>query len=646
LKHCSDLLFNCAKFDEVKSIHDILMQYWGFDSFRPLQEDIINAVLDGKDTLALLPTGGGKSLCYQVPGTYLEGVCIVVSPLIALMKDQVQSLNKRKIRAMALISGMRESEVDTILDNCIYGGIKFLYLSPERLKSDLVQERIKLMKVNLIAVDEAHCISQWGFDFRPSYREIAHLREIKPDVPILALTATATPEVADDIQTQLQFKSPNLLKKSFVRDNLAYMAFEEEDKQNKLRLMLEKNSGSVIIYMRSRVKSEKLANKLTSWSYSATFYHAGLSQDERQKRQKSWTSGETRIMVATNAFGMGIDKADVRLVVHLDIPESPEAYFQEAGRAGRDGLKSYAVMLFDKYDIEQLKERFKQQFPPIKQVKRAYTALGNHLQLAAGSGEGEEFEFDLNRLSSNFNMDSYEMQQCLKILELSELIQFSEESFLSSRLKIACDKRDLYHYEIAHPKDARLTHLLLRSNIGVFDHYVKINEFKLAQSLGEEHAQVRAQLERMDKLGIMSYIPHSNKPRVHFIRARLKDLELNIPKEAYRLRKSIMKKKLEAMLDFVETKSICRTLFLLDYFGEKRSKDCGICDICVARKKDPDRLRKEIIQLMEGPIRIDDLKMATDSNDEQLLACLRQMIDDRLIERKDDIYSLVAEQKR
>ncbi len=622
-------------------IHEVLEKYWGFESFRPLQEDIINSVLEGKDTLALLPTGGGKSLCYQVPGIALEGVCIVVSPLIALMKDQVNGLKKRGIRASALVSGMRESEVDAILDNCIYGGTKFLYLSPERLKSEMVQERIALMKVNLFAVDEAHCISQWGYDFRPSYLEVENLREIKPEVPVLALTATATPEVAKDIQQKLQFKEDNILQKSFARENLAYMAFHEEDKMHKLDLMLKKNEGSVIIYMRSRSKTEQIASWLNEKKFSASYYHAGLKAEERQKRQHAWTEGKTRIMVSTNAFGMGIDKADVRLVIHLDIPESPEAYFQEAGRGGRDGKKSFAVMLFDNYDIQLLKDRFRSQFPPIKNVKRAYKALSNHLQLAAGSAEGEEFEFDVGRLASSFNIDPYEIRQSFKILELAGLLQFEENSFLASRLRMICSKADLYHYELNHERESVLTRTILRSHIGIFDKYAKINEQTLAKRSGETVDFVRKTLENLDKLDIVSYIPHSSKPRVLYLKARQKDSDLEIPKEAYRQRKKTMKKKLLAMLDFVQSKEICRARFLLDYFGEKKTKDCGICDVCLAKRISPKEIESKVLGLLDRAQHIDEIRLNIDCSDEHLLRSLRHMIDRGLIKRKEDIFERV-----
>lgn len=626
----------------MRDIQTVLKEYWGYDDFRPLQEDIIRSIIEGKDTLALLPTGGGKSICFQVPGLAMDGVCVVISPLIALMKDQVNGLNKRGVKAMALISGMRESEVDTILDNCIYGGTKFLYLSPERLKSDLVQARLKKMKINLFAIDEAHCISQWGYDFRPSYLEIASLREWCPEVPVMALTATATPEVVEDIQVQLQFKEKHCIQKSFARDNLAYMAFEEEDKLNKLFLMLRKNPGSVIIYMRSRKNCEKLSDRLNAEGFSATFYHAGLNLEVRQSRQQSWTKAEKRVMVATNAFGMGIDKPDVRLVVHLDIPESPEAYFQEAGRGGRDGKKAFAVMFFNKNDIENLKKRHQQQFPPIKQVKRAYTALGNYLQLAAGSGEGESFEFSLDELASRFNLDAYELQQCFKILELSQLMSFEEDSFLASRVKMICEKSDLYHYELQNPRDAKLTRTLLRSHIGVFDTYVKINENSLAKRLNESYDFVRKSLERLDKLNIVSYVPQSAKPKVTFLRARLRENDLKIPKLAYRFRKEMMKKKLDSMLAFVSAKDICRTRFLLDYFGEKESLDCGICDVCVKKKNAQSsyKIRREISLALQEPGDIDKLRLNLDVDDEQLLSCLRHMLDDGTLIKKDKTFFL------
>jgi len=624
-------------------MHEILKSYWGYSEFRPLQEEIIQSALDDYDSLALLPTGGGKSICYQVPALVQDGLCLVVSPLIALMKDQVNDLRKKGIKASALISGMRNSEVDAILDNCIYSDIKFLYLSPERLKSDLVQDRLKQMKLNLIAIDEAHCISQWGYDFRPSYLELKEIRKLLPDTPILALTATATPEVVIDIQKQLAFEKERVFKASFLRSNLAYMVFEEEDKLNKLKLMLTKNQGSAIVYMRSRKACESLSAQIQKMGFSCTYYHAGLNMEIRQKRQEMWSRSEKRVIVATNAFGMGIDKPDVRLVVHLDIPESPEAYFQEAGRAGRDGNKSFSVLLYDKADIDKLKDRFLQQFPPIKEVKRAYSGLANYLQLAVGSALDQEYDFDLNEFASRFNLNAYNLTQCFKILELAGLLQFEQDSFLASRVQIVCNKSDLYHYELEHERESKVIKTLMRSNIGVLDSYVKINEAQIAKRLDEKVEYVRKVLEQLDQLGICSYLPHSSKPKVTYLRERQAEDKIGIPKEAYRFRKETMKKKLMAMVDFVKSDSICRTRFLLDYFGEKDASDCKVCDVCLAKAKQnesPKVLKQKLKDFLVEEKSLNQLELLLDDQRTKLLDTLREMIDEGEVQFESDKYLL------
>ena len=412
------------------SPNDILKQYWGFDSFRPLQEDIIQSVLDGKDTLALLPTGGGKSICFQVPALVKEGICIVISPLIALMKDQVYNLQKRGIAAVAIFSGMHYKDIDRILDNCIYGNTKLLYLSPERLTSDLVRERIKKMKVSLIAVDEAHCISQWGYDFRPPYLQIAEIREYLPKVPIMALTATATPEVVKDIQEKLEFKRGEVFQQSFLRENLAYVVLEEEGKMEKLFKVLTGVRGSGLVYVRNRRKTKEIAMFLKKYRITADYYHAGLTNEERSQKQEAWINDKIRIIVATNAFGMGIDKPDVRVVVHMDLPDSLEAYFQEAGRAGRDGQKSYAVLLYNQGDKLDLERRFELSFPPLKEVRLTYQALGSYLQLAVGSGEGESYDFDLVEFSRVYGFSTVKTFNCLKVLERAGWIALSESIYI------------------------------------------------------------------------------------------------------------------------------------------------------------------------------------------------------------------------
>jgi ATP-dependent DNA helicase RecQ len=418
------------------TIHTILYKYWGFTKFRTLQEDIIQSVLDGKDTLALMPTGGGKSLCFQVPALLKPGICIVVSPLIALMKDQVENLKEKGIKAIAIISGMGKREVDIALDNCIYGDIKFLYLSPERLLSDLVRVRIRHMQVNLIAIDEAHCISQWGYDFRPPYLHLAELREIHPNIPILALTATATVRVAADIQAKLNFKDPQVFRKSFERKNLSYLVYNEENKLRKLFSIAKNVKGTGIVYVRNRRETQEVARQLSMQGISADFYHAGLDTPLRMKKQTAWKNSETKVIVATNAFGMGIDKADVRFVVHLDLPESLEAYYQEAGRGGRDEKKAYAVLFYNNSDVLQLTSRLEQQYPSIDEIKQIYHHLGNYYQLAHGAGEGLSLEFDLADFCGRFKLDPFRTLHAIKFLEHDEYIALTETVFLPSRVQV------------------------------------------------------------------------------------------------------------------------------------------------------------------------------------------------------------------
>lgn len=422
------------------NIHNILAKYWGYHSFRPLQEEIITSVLQGNDTLALLPTGGGKSVCFQVPALVQEGVCIVISPLIALMKDQVDNLQKKGISAIAITSAMHKREIDIAFDNCVYGNIKFLYLSPERLITPIAQARIQKMKVSLIAVDEAHCISQWGYDFRPSYLEIAKLRELQPKVPVLALTATATPEVVKDIQEKLRFKKANVLQKSFERKNLAYVVIGEEDKLSRLLKVVNNVGGTGVVYVRNRKKTQEVAAFLQKNKIPADFYHAGLTPGERSQKQDSWIKNKTRVIVATNAFGMGIDKPDVRFVVHLDLPDSLEAYFQEAGRAGRDEGKAYAVMLYNEADINDLKSNVEMSFPSVEEIRQTYQALANYYQLAVGSGEGAAFDFDISELCRNYKLEPVTVFNSIRFLEKEGYISATEAVYQPSRINFTLNK--------------------------------------------------------------------------------------------------------------------------------------------------------------------------------------------------------------
>ncbi|HQS06153.1 MAG TPA: ATP-dependent DNA helicase RecQ, partial [Daejeonella sp.] len=456
------------------TIQSILSKYWGFSTFRPLQEDIIQSVLEGNDTLALMPTGGGKSLCFQVPALLKPGICIVVSPLIALMKDQVENLKEKGIKAIAIISGMGKREVDIALDNCIYGDIKFLYLSPERLLSDLVRERIRYMKVNLIAIDEAHCISQWGYDFRPPYLHLTELRELHPEIPVLALTATATERVAADIQVKLNFKNRLVFRKSFERLNLSYLVYNEENKLRKLISIARNVKGSGIIYVRNRRETQEVSRQLNLEGIISDFYHAGLDTPLRMKKQSAWKNSEIRIMVATNAFGMGIDKADVRFVVHLDLPESLEAYYQEAGRCGRDEKKAYAVLLYNNADKALITKRLDQHYPSIDEIKQIYHNLGNYYQLAYGAGEGLSLEFDLADFCNRFKLDPVRAIHAFKFLEHDEYLALSETVFLPSRVQVLLTHEDLYRFQVGQPAYDHFIKVLLRSYGGIFEQLVGI----------------------------------------------------------------------------------------------------------------------------------------------------------------------------
>ncbi len=567
------------------NLEEILLKYWGYTTFRDKQKSIIQSVLDGKDTLALLPTGGGKSVCFQVPALAKEGVCIVVSPLIALMKDQVENLNARGIKAISISSTMRKREIDIALDNIVYGDYKFLYVSPERLETEIFKERVKKMNVNLIAVDEAHCISQWGYNFRPSYLKINQLRELKPNVPILALTATATAEVVIDIQEQLQFKEAHVIQRSFERKNLAYIVQDEENQMGRLLKVLEGVKGTGIVYVGSRNKTQKTAIFLQRNGYSATYYHAGLTHEERNKAQSDWMHNKTRVIVATNAFGMGIDKPDVRFVVHLDIPNSLEAYFQEAGRGGRDGKKSYAVMLTNKALEIDLKKRIEQQFPSIEFIKNTYQALANYLQLPIGSGINESFHFDISDFSNRFNFLILDSYNALKFLEKEGYILLSEAFHSPSKIHFKLNKEDLYKFQVSHIYYDSFIRSLLRTHEGLFDGFVKINEFDLAKKFKSNKNKITESLKKLQVLEVIDYIEQSSLPELTLLKDRVEQKALKITKEHYADRKKIAFDKMKAVLKYLEAVKDCRSQILLNYFGEKQVHRCGVCDVCLEINK-------------------------------------------------------------
>ena len=569
----------------MSSPQQVLKQYWGYDRFRPLQEDIIGSVVTGNDTLALLPTGGGKSLCFQLPALLMEGVTIVVSPLIALMKDQVQQLRGRGIIADAVYSGMRGNDIDRLLDNAVYGNTKLLYLSPERLLTDLARERIRRMKVSLIAVDEAHCISQWGYDFRPPYLRIAELRELHPDVPIVAVTATATPEVVKDIQKKLKFgKGARVFQQSFARENLTYIVRRPPGKEAQLIKVLDGVPGSSIVYARSRGLTKELAHRLTRRGIQAGAYNAGLEPEEKDQRQTDWIEDRLRVMVATNAFGMGIDKADVRSVLHYGPPDSPEAYFQEAGRGGRDGRESYAVMLYHRDDADRLLRQWNYSYPPVAEIKRMYRALGSFLQLAVGGGKGESYDFNLPRFAQNFGFDVRQAYSGLKALEKSGYILLTDDINQPATVQILVKKEQLYDYQLKHPKTDRLMKSILRTTQGAFLNPVQIREGALANFLGISLEELQRTLSKMAAEGIVDYTPEKEGPQLVFLTERIDPDNLRIDEAQYAFLKERARHRIDTMIAYCENDSTCRSQGLLKYFGETDPPACGTCDVCRKQK--------------------------------------------------------------
>lgn len=620
----------------------ILKQYWGHDEFRPLQEEIIQSVLDKKDTLALLPTGGGKSICFQVPAMILPGICIVVTPLIALMKDQVKHLKDIGIEAVAIYSGLKPREVDIILDNCIFGHIKFLYLSPERLYSELVQERIKHMPVNLYAIDEAHCISQWGYDFRPSYLQLSKLRELHPDIPFLALTATATTSVIADIQDKLAFKKKNVFVKSFLRDNLGYMALEEENKSGRMLRVIQKLGGSGVVYVRNRKETQEIARFLVNNGISADYYHAGLIGKDRDDKQEAWMQNRTRVIVATNAFGMGIDKSDVRFVIHLDIPESLEAYYQEAGRAGRDGKKAYPVLLYQQEDKNRLLKNLELSFPTVAFIQQVYHYLCNHFQIPYGAGEGVVCDFDVVSFIKKYKLETIPTLSALKFLEKDGWLTLSEAVFIPSRFKFEVNHQELYKIQVQYERYDKLIKAILRSYGGVFDDYISINEYEFAKKLGVSYAQIVSLINALVNMEIASYIPPTDSPQLSFLQDRVDYKNLYVDHVFIRERQRVKTIQIEAMLNYIEH-SHCRSQSLLHYFGEQNTLFCQVCDLCLIRNhrvKLHYNIKLEIERiLLNEPQTIHDLiGRISLGDDETKLEVVRNLIDHHEIKVVDDRY--------
>lgn len=638
----------------ISSPVEILQQYWNYGTFRPLQEDIVSSVLKGTDTLALLPTGGGKSVCFQVPALLLDGICLVVTPLIALMKDQVSQLKKRGIEAVAIHSGMTRQQVDILLDNCIHGSIKFLYLSPERLQTELFIARVKQMKVGLIAVDEAHCISQWGYDFRPPYLQIASLREIVTDAPVIALTASATSIVCDDIKARLAFREPSaFFKKSFARDNLSFVVRKTENKEKKVLEILRKVHGSAIIYVRSRKATQEIAEALIKKNISASFYHAGLNFDERSKRQDEWIQNKKRVMVATNAFGMGIDKPDVRLVLHLDLPENLESYYQEAGRGGRDGLRSYATIIYHDGDVRNLRQKVEQAHPGPEALKKIYQALANYYQLAEGSAMGESFDFDMLEFSERFAYNPSDVYAALKKLEEEGIIAFNESFYSPSLLHFLFDKTRLYEFQVANSHFDPVIKMILRLYGGeLFADFVKISESYLARGLKTSYAETVKILKHLSELRVVIYEPVKEHPQITFVIPRHDAARLPLNTVRMAERKALILDKMEAMVSFTTSLHRCRMQMIQDYFNENTLDTCGVCDVCIARKKKENvnavqELREEVMRILrDHPISVEELEERIAPRDHELFVdVVRDLVDDGLLQHDQTWRLNIVQQK-
>ena len=619
----------------------ILKQYWGYDQFRELQGDIIQSIAAGRDTLGLMPTGGGKSLTFQVPTMAMEGICIVVTPLIALMKDQVENLKKRGIAAAAIFSGMTTNDIMLTLDNSVFGAYKFLYVSPERLATPIFMEKIKQATVCMIAVDESHCISQWGYDFRPSYLRIADIRELLPNVPVLALTATATPEVVDDIQKQLHFREPNLFQKSFHRSNLAYVIRTVENKDENLLKILNNVPGTSVVYVRNRKKTKEIADFLIQNGIPAENFHAGLKNETKDAKQARWKSGETRVIVSTNAFGMGIDKAEVRTVVHLDLPDSVEAYFQEAGRAGRDEKKAYAVLLYNNGDAVKMRKRVADTFPGKEMVRKVYEALGNYYEIGVGSGLDNVFAYDIADFCTRFKLPILISYNCLKILQQAGYIELTDEQDSSSRVLFTVNKDDLYKTKQTAEQD-RLIHILLRSYTGLFTDLAAINEDILAKRLEWTRDKVYEQLIGLAKEHIIQYIPRKKTPFLTFTHERLETDRVVLGKEAYDDRRDRYIARVKSVLDYAQEENVCRSQVLLSYFGEKDTKPCGKCDICLKRKEtelsndDFETIQQTIRQILNNEeLTINALVRKVPFKEPKVLKVIRFMMDNGQLQEND-----------
>lgn len=618
----------------------VLLKHWGYPSFRPMQEDIVDSVIDGRDTLALLPTGGGKSICFQVPAMAMEGVCIVITPLISLMKDQVMHLKKIGIPAAAIFSGMHQNEIELAYNQAVYGDLKFLYVSPERLMTDTFLEAIKKMNVNLLAIDESHCISQWGYDFRPPYLKIAEIRQYIPDTPVMALTATATPKVVEDIQYRLGFKKRNVFQTSYERKNVTYNVIHEADKFSLMyRLFKKMDRGSGIVYVRSRKRTQIIAEWLQSVGISASFYHAGLDAKTRDYRQQLWMDGKIKVIAATNAFGMGIDKPDVRLVVHMDLPDSLEAYFQEAGRAGRDLQPSEAFLLVADTDINKLKDNLKSSYPDLNRIKTIYDALGNYLNIPMGAGENQSYDFNINDFANYYNIPLLEVFNSIKLIEREGIIATSEALNTPSKLFIKANREDLYRFQVEYKEYDPIIKYMLRNIPGILTDFVNIREEQFAQKLNTSVEIIERQLHKLDNMNFLTYIPRNDKPQIQYLTERLNTKYFSLSDEVYKNRKDDATKRAQAVIDFVNNGQVCRSVQLLRYFGEDIKKNCGKCDVCSSKNKMNindieynDISLKLLDAIGDNSLDIKEaLRLFGNYHEEKVLSAIRWMLDNNIL---------------
>lgn len=622
----------------MNKFENILKQYWGYSQFRPLQLDIINSVANAKDTLGLMPTGGGKSLTFQVPAMAMEGICIVISPLIALMKDQVENLQKKNIAAVAIYTGLTYHEIQNTINRCLYGDVKFLYISPERLSSSDFIAKLVNMNISLLAVDEAHCISQWGYDFRPSYMNISKIRDFFPQVPILALTATATPDVVDDIQERLFFKEKNVFRKSFERENITYVVRNTEDKDKQLCRILEKIEGSAIVYVRSRRRTREISDYLDSKNISSTFYNAGLSYKDRNTNQEEWMDNRKRVVVATNAFGMGIDKSDVRVVIHYDVPDNIESYYQEAGRAGRDGLRSYAVLLYNKTDNTKLTKRISDTFPEKELVISCYEALANYLQVAEGEGVDKSFAFDIYEFARLFKFNNIQAYSSLKILQASGYIELTEEVNNPTRIMFIVNRDQLYSYGLKDKKCEDLIKLLLRTYTGLFVSFVGIDESFLCEKLSIKSEILYEYLSLLSKQRMIQLIPKIKTPYLIYTEPRLPISYIKLAKSAYSDKKKKFKNKIDYIKYYSSSNDTCRSVILTEYFGQKDSKDCGQCDVCLDKRRenlnnnDEKDLKQRLFnRISDMPIKLDFIVDSFSESSEYVISAISILLEENKV---------------